>query len=117
VTRVAIKGNRFAVSAEEEILIEVPVAAIAEYQREGCRRCVDYTAELADISIGGVGSSLGWSTVVIRSDAGEKIFESARKARVFDCKDLKTVDPGMNTIMKLSEKKKKQDASTYLRYM
>jgi coenzyme F420 hydrogenase subunit beta len=44
---------------------------------EGCRTCGDFTAEFADISIGGAGPLTGWSTVVIRTRVGEELFERA----------------------------------------
>lgn len=39
----------------------------------GCRMCRDFDAELADVSIGSVGSPNGYSTVIIRTDKGEEI--------------------------------------------
>jgi coenzyme F420 hydrogenase subunit beta len=42
---------------------------------KGCVYCDDFTAKLADVSIGSVGSDYGYSTVIVRSDVGEKLFE------------------------------------------
>lgn len=43
--------------------------------RNGCRFCTDFTSELADISVGMVGSSDGYSTVIIRTRRGEDLFD------------------------------------------
>jgi coenzyme F420 hydrogenase subunit beta len=40
-----------------------------------CRFCSDFTSKLADISVGAVGSKQGFSTVIVRSPAGERLVE------------------------------------------
>jgi coenzyme F420-reducing hydrogenase beta subunit len=42
---------------------------------KGCAYCDDFTAKLADISIGSVGSADGYSTVIVRSDVGKRLLE------------------------------------------
>jgi CBS domain-containing protein len=42
-----------------------------------CRTCTDFTSELADISIGGAYPLEEWSTVIIRTKAGEEFFYNA----------------------------------------
>jgi coenzyme F420 hydrogenase subunit beta len=42
-----------------------------------CRKCTDFTNELADISVGGAYPLKDWSTVIIRSKAGEEFFYKA----------------------------------------
>ncbi|WP_051183031.1 Coenzyme F420 hydrogenase/dehydrogenase, beta subunit C-terminal domain [Desulfocurvibacter africanus] len=44
---------------------------------KGCSACTDYSAELADISFGGLGAPNGWTTVVVRTERGQKAFQSA----------------------------------------
>ncbi|XHH08227.1 MAG: Coenzyme F420 hydrogenase/dehydrogenase, beta subunit C-terminal domain [Candidatus Bathyarchaeia archaeon] len=41
----------------------------------GCRFCGDFTAEFADVSVGSVGSSAGFSTVIVRSVKGEEMIK------------------------------------------
>lgn len=38
-----------------------------------CRFCNDFTSKLADVSVGSVGSKQGYSTVIVRSPAGERL--------------------------------------------
>ena len=40
-----------------------------------CLICPDFTAIYSDISVGSVGSESGYSTVIVRSDVGEKLIE------------------------------------------
>ena len=45
--------------------------------RAGCPFCDDLVSRLADISIGSIGSPDGYSTVIVRSERGEKLLEAA----------------------------------------
>ncbi|MCW3996749.1 MAG: Coenzyme F420 hydrogenase/dehydrogenase, beta subunit C-terminal domain [Candidatus Bathyarchaeota archaeon] len=42
----------------------------------GCVYCDDFTAKLADVSVGSVGSEDGYSTVIVRSEKGKKLTEN-----------------------------------------
>ncbi len=52
------------------------VSALEAAYRNNCYYCEDFTARLADISVGSTGSSDGSSTVIIRSKKGEELFNS-----------------------------------------
>lgn len=43
----------------------------------GCLYCNDFTGRLSDVSVGGVGSPDGYSTVIVRSDVGKRLVENA----------------------------------------
>jgi coenzyme F420-reducing hydrogenase beta subunit len=47
----------------------------------GCVYCDDFTAKLADISVGSVGSDDGYSTVIVRSEKGKKLLENVNLTR------------------------------------
>ena len=49
--------------------------------RAGCGFCDDLVSRLADISIGSIGSADGYSTVIVRSERGEKLLEAAMFSR------------------------------------
>jgi coenzyme F420-reducing hydrogenase beta subunit len=49
------------------------VSDLQEAVREVCRYCTDFTARLADISIGSIGSPQGFSTVITRSRKGDAL--------------------------------------------
>jgi len=115
ITRMGVKRNRFKVNVGEKVVLDVPVAEVDVYMREPCRKCIDYTSELADISVGGVGSPEGWNTVITRTKRGEEVFKNACEAGLFEWKPLSDVKPGMPLILKISEKKKTRDASAYVR--
>jgi coenzyme F420-reducing hydrogenase beta subunit len=66
---------------------------------EGCDYCDDFVARLADVSIGSVGSPYGYSTVIVRSDAGKKLLEGV---------DFVKADVDKEEIIKISGLKKKR---------
>jgi coenzyme F420-reducing hydrogenase beta subunit len=41
-----------------------------------CSYCNDFTAKFADISVGSAGSKKGYSTVIVRSEVGEKLLKN-----------------------------------------
>jgi coenzyme F420 hydrogenase subunit beta len=56
---------------------EVPLAEAKMLTNLGCKTCIDYTSELADISVGTAYPLKEWSTVILRTKAGEDFFNSA----------------------------------------
>jgi len=71
---------------------------------KGCVYCDDFTAKLADISVGSVGSPDGYSTVIVRSDAGKRLLEKL---------DLAKGDVNMEEVTKLSILKKKRATKNF----
>ena len=81
-----------------------------------CHYCIDYVAELADISIGAVGSEDGWTTVIVRSELGQKIYDSAVKAKAIESVPIDTVKKtGLPFVVKLCNKKKRERNAYYIR--
>jgi coenzyme F420 hydrogenase subunit beta len=55
----------------------MPASIVSHYAPDACLTCVDPTAELADISFGRLGAGAGRFSVVLRSEAGQRLFRSA----------------------------------------
>lgn len=62
-------------TGKEKILI--PIHEISEHLLPSCRTCMDFTAELADISVGSAYPLQDWSVVIVRTKAGEDFFYKA----------------------------------------
>ena len=75
-----------------------PVRELKSQVRAGCQFCGDLVNRLADISIGSIGSAEGYSTVIVRSERGEKLLESVQ----FDRREI-----NRDEIVKLAAIKKK----------
>jgi coenzyme F420 hydrogenase subunit beta len=57
-------------------VIEIPLEQIVPHILNKCKTCMDFTSEFADISVGGAAPLKEWSTVIIRTKEGEKLFRS-----------------------------------------
>jgi CBS domain-containing protein len=69
-------SSKFEIQTESGI-IQIPMSEIQEHILPSCRTCTDFTSELADISVGGAYPLKDWSTVIIRTKAGEDFFYKA----------------------------------------
>ncbi|TFG16407.1 MAG: hypothetical protein EU533_09070, partial [Promethearchaeota archaeon] len=56
--------------------------------RNACFACSDYTAEFADISVGKAGSEGEYSTLIIRTEKGKRIYDLAVKKKILEEKSL-----------------------------
>ena len=74
VVKMNIKKGRLYFYLRDGSSKHVRVRDLKDIVREGCRACTDFSAELADISVGSVGLE-GWNLVILRSKLGEEIFE------------------------------------------
>ena len=69
-------STKFVVETKDRI-IRIPMEEVDQHIQSSCRTCMDFTAELADISVGGAFPMDGWSTVIIRTKKGEDFFYDA----------------------------------------
>lgn len=83
----------------------IPLAEIKQYARKNCSFCDDFSAELADISTGGLGLD-DWTFTIIRTEEGEELFSNAEKAGIRTRK-VKKEEKALNLLSKLSMRKKK----------
>src|SRR5256885_7156503 len=54
--------------------VEMTPPRAEESARPECHHCGDFTAELADISCGGV-AAMDWTITILRSKRGEELFD------------------------------------------
>jgi len=74
-----ITKGKFIVSIDGKE-VSCKVGELDEAVRTNCEFCEDFTSELADISVGSVGSPAGFSTVIIRSGKGKEILDLLKDA-------------------------------------
>jgi coenzyme F420 hydrogenase subunit beta len=75
-----------------------------QYTRTGCHHCRDFSAELADISAGGLGLN-GWTFIILRTQKGEEIFNGAVNAGFLRTKPVEEEPFALSLLTKLSKKK------------
>jgi coenzyme F420 hydrogenase subunit beta len=68
--------------------IRIPLSEVKPHILNSCRTCVDFTSELADISVGGAHPLEDWSIVIIRTKQGEDVFNDAVKHGVIRTKNI-----------------------------
>src|SRR5438876_9369069 len=116
VTKVNIKKNRLLVYAGDRLAIDEPVEVLAHAAREECNICVDYSAELADIAVGAIGSAAGWSTVLTRTPTGGDILNGAIECGYLEMKKLDPAGKAIKFLETLCERKRLRDPSAYIRH-
>ncbi len=90
----------------EEGVLKISLKEAKKFARSNCRYCTDYTAELADVSIGAVGSAKGWNTVIVRTLRGLKAVRGAIEAGYLEVRepDLEG-ERGIPLLRKLAKRK------------
>ncbi len=116
VTKVNVKKNRLLVYVGDKLAIDEPVEAVAFSAREECNVCIDYSAELADLAVGAIGSPTGWTTVLTRTPRAEEILRGAQEAGYVEVKKLNPTDKGIKFLERLCLKKRQRDPSVYMRH-
>lgn len=110
VTKMDINKGKFYVYKQDGDPVEIPIKEVTSLARNACHYCVDLTNELADISCGSIGSGAGWSTVIVRSEKGEKLYNEALKEGYFEVRDVPADKPfGLPLIEKLANGKRSRN--------
>jgi coenzyme F420 hydrogenase subunit beta len=115
VTRTVVKRSHFRVFVGAEMTPDVSIKELEPYMSHPCDYCIDFVAELADISVGAIGSQDGWTTVIVRSELGQRLFDSAVRAKAIDAVPIETVKPGLSAVVRVSNRKKRERNAYYLR--
>jgi len=83
-----VSNSDFYVYKKDGSVKQVPIKMTKQYTWNSCRYCKDFSAEIADISIGSVGAlSNEWNSVLLRTDIGLKIFNDAVKTNKITSSD------------------------------
>jgi len=80
------KGNMYVVIKDREV--PIPLKEIEPCRRDTCLVCEDATSQLADISVGHIGSPEGWTTIIIRTEVAEELVKAAEVAEVIETRKL-----------------------------
>ena len=95
-------------SAEEKV---VPLKEAKQYTRKSCAICADFSAELADISVGGLGLS-GWTFTILRTKKGEELFDSAVRKGFLKTRPVEEEQRAFDLLLKLSKRKRETAGSS-----
>jgi len=104
IVNVNVKGKVIVTLSDgrEEIM---PLKDFHPYARPACLYCLDYSADNADIGVGGIGLS-GWTFVAVRTEAGHEAFQAALDDDLFEVMPVESVPRAKSLLIKLSEIKR-----------
>ena len=66
-----------------------------------------YSAELADISCGGVGAS-NWTITILRSKKGEEVFDAMAREGLLEVKPIEEFETSMKVLLRLTRKQRER---------
>jgi len=104
IVNINIKG-KVVVRLDDGEVREYSLAKYQQFARPACLYCLDYGAENADLSCGGIGMD-GWTYTLIRTERGHKAFAAALEAGVIEQRPLAD-EPRGEYLMGMFSKNKK----------
>src|SRR5207244_4331427 len=88
-------------------LVEINLRQAQEYARPECHHCGDFSAELADISCGGVGAT-NWTITVVRTEKGEQVFDAMVRDGLLDVRPIEDFEGSMKVFLRLTRKQRER---------
>lgn len=85
--------------------VEMNLREAQEYARPECHHCGDFSAELADISCGGVGAN-EWTITVLRTEKGVKVFDSLVAEGLVEVRPMEEFESSMKVFLRLARKQR-----------
>lgn len=108
-----IEAGKYLMRSVTEEIVTIPLDVVHDYEQEACSICPDFTSELADLSIGSIGSTKGWSTVIVRTPTGNNLFTQARDEGYIEVQD--SSDLYLKDLIKFSSMKKTRSLKNIVR--
>jgi len=84
-------------------LVKIPLAEAQEHARPECHHCGDFSAELADVSCGGVGC-MGWTITITRTDLGRRVMQELIEADVIEVKPIDEFESSLKVLLRLARR-------------
>ena len=105
IQNVDLTANEYVVAIENRV-VRIPLSEVKSHIMNSCRTCVDFTSELADLSIGGASPLKDWSIVIIRTEEGEAFFNRAVKEGIVTTKKIETEPETLAHLIQLAAHKR-----------
>lgn len=105
IENINIKG-KVVVRLDDGTVIDASLKRYREFARPACLYCLDYSAEHADLGLGGIGLD-GWTYTLVRTDNGHRFLQAAIEDGWIETRPLADEPRGEELLNKLSAGKKK----------
>jgi coenzyme F420 hydrogenase subunit beta len=83
VSKINIKGKVIVYPKDGGEPVFVPLKEVRPMARSHCHHCPDFTAEHADISLGGLGQD-GWTLTLVRTETGKAFWEGLKASGLIE---------------------------------
>jgi len=74
-----------------------------EYARPACHHCGDFSAEVADVSCGGVGA-MDWTITIVRTDAGKRFLDAMIADDLLEVRPIEEFENSLKVLMRLARR-------------
>jgi coenzyme F420 hydrogenase subunit beta len=112
IVKMNIKGGLI-LYLKDKSQVTIPLKELKTVTEQKCHVCTDFSAELADISVGGVGLN-GWTITVIRSIQGEQLFTQCIDEGLLETRLIQEDELAFKLLHRLSMIKRKRKSSYIL---
>ena len=102
---VDLEGNEYVVSTRNNVL-RIPILEIKYHIMNRCKTCVDFTSELADLSVGGATPLKDWSIIIVRTKKGENLLNLAIEKKVLAVREISTEHEALAHLINISTYKR-----------
>jgi coenzyme F420 hydrogenase subunit beta len=106
VTKFNVKGKVLIHKKDGEV-VDMSLHKAQEYARPECHHCGDFTAELADVSCGGV-ACMDWTITVLRSARAEAIFDDMVRRGLVEVRSMDEFEQSMKVLVRLTKKQRER---------
>ena len=84
-------------------LVKIPLKEAQEYTRHECDHCGDFSAELADVSCGGVGA-MDWTITIARTDAGVEFLDKMVADGLLEVQPIENFETSLKVLLRLARR-------------
>jgi coenzyme F420 hydrogenase subunit beta len=101
-----VKGKVLVYKKDGEV-VEMSLHRAQEYARPECHHCGDFSAELADISCGGV-ACMDWTITILRTAKGEQYFDDMVARGLLETRSMDEFENSMKVMIRLTKKQRER---------
>lgn len=84
----------------------LPIKQAKRCVSRGCASCPDFSAELADISTGGLGLE-DWTLTILRTETGEEVFRKAEEDGMIEARPIEGGENALELLTRISKRKRR----------
>ncbi len=110
IEKINIKAKILVTTKSGEVKV-IPLKEAKQYTRKSCTLCTDFSAEFADISVGGLGLN-GWTFTILRTEKGEELFDKAARKGFIKTRPVEEEKRAFDLLLRLSKRKRETAVSS-----